>query len=221
MKPFAIATLGATLLLSANAAAQTVMEHSQALKPVIAPAQIIGPDKPQQASRDTLSAALARTGKFNTFLALWQAAGMDDWERKAGWDGDGKAGFCDGSVRGFCDGSVRGVTVLAPDDAAFAKMDKAKLVTLQKDPAAARAFVLAHVVGQPLKVVDMFYADNPTSEKLFKGAGGDEFKLLCDGRAHVGLHHPRINGGIARVGDVQDVPFSGGMVQEIDGVLAH
>ena len=220
MKPFAVATLSAALLLSANAGAQTVMEHSQALKPAIAPAQIIGPDKPQLVSHDSLPAALAKAGKFNTFLALWKAAGMDDWERKAGWDGDGKAGFCDGSVRGFCDGSVRGVTVLAPDDAAFAKMDKAKLMTLEKDPAVARAFVLAHVVGQPLRVVDMFYADNPTSEKLFKGAGGDEFKLLCDGRAHVGLHHPRINGGIAKVGDLQDLAFAGGMIQEIDGVLA-
>lgn len=217
MKPFAIAMLGATLLLSGNAVAQTAMEHGQALKPAIAPGQIIGPDKPQLASRDTLSAALARTGKFNTFLALWKAAGMDDWERKAGWDGDGKAGFCDGSVRGFCDGSVRGVTVLAPDDAAFAKMDKAKLMTLEKDPAAARAFVLAHVVSQPLRVVDMFEAGNLNSEKHFKAAGGDELKLLCNGR-HDGMHHPRIN-GLAKVADMQDVPFSGGMVQEIDGVL--
>lgn len=215
MKSMTVAALGAAWFVSASAGAQTVMEHSQALKPTVTPAQIIGPDKPQlqpPVSHESLTAALAKAGKFNTFIALWKVAGMDDWERKANWDGDGKAGFADGSVRG--------VTILAPNDAAFAAMDKGKLAGLEKEPAAARAFVLAHVVSQPLKVVDMFYAENPTSEKFFKGAAGGEFKLLCDGRAHVGLHHPRINGGIARIGDVQDVAFAGGMVQEIDGVLA-
>lgn len=213
MKAMTTAALGAAWLVSASASAQTVMEHNQALKPTIAPAQIIGPDKPQvqpPGIHDSLTAALAKTGKFNTFLALWKAAGMDDWERKAGWDGDGKTGFADGSVRG--------VTVLAPNDAAFAAMDKAKLAGLEKDPAAARAFVMVHVVSQPLKVADMFDAGNLNSEKHFKAAGGDELKLLCNGR-HDGMHHPRIN-GMAKVADLQDVAFAGGMVQEIDGVLA-
>jgi hypothetical protein len=177
------------------------------------------------------AATLAKAGRFNTFLSIVKAAGMDDWERGARlhWDGDGKAGFCDGSVRpagwdgdgkaGFCDGSVHPVTVLAPDDAAFAGIDKARLSALTNDRAAARAFVMAHVVGQPLKVTDLFFAENPTSVKQFTAASGDPLKLLCDGRAHVGLHHPRINDGMARVGDVQDVAFSGGMIQEIDGLL--
>jgi hypothetical protein len=162
----------------------------------------------------SLHGALAKAGRFNTFLSVWDAAQMEDWERnaKARWDGDGKTGFADGSVRG--------VTILAPNDAAFAKMDKAKLNALLKDKGEARAFILAHIISQPLKVNDMFYADNPTSEKLVKAAGGGEFKLLCNGRAHVGPHHPRIN-GLAKVGDLQDVAICCGVVQEIDGVLTQ
>jgi Fasciclin domain len=213
---------------------------------------IIGPEKPQlqpPVSHDAmkagpgggpwrghgsgggegLGAMLAKEGRFNTFLAIVKAAGMDDWERgpKIGWDGDGRAGFCDGSVRptgwdgdgkaGFCDGSVHPVTVLAPDDAAFAAMDKGRLATLTSDRAVARAFVMAHVVGRPLKVTDMFNAGDLNSEKQVMAASGDPLKLLCNGR-HDGMHHPRIN-GMAKVGDVQDVAFSGGVIQEIDGLL--
>ena len=205
MKPFVIAMFSAALLLGGRAGAQTVMEHSQALKPVIAPAQIIGPERAQvqpPGIHDSLTSALAKTGKFNTFLALLKVAGMDDWEKA-----------------GIQDDSVRGVTVLAPNDAAFAAMDKAKLGALMKDSSAARGFVMAHVVPGALTVNDMLDPGNPLSIKQFKGLSGGEFKMQCDARPHVGLHHPRINGGTARVGDVQDVPFSGGMVQEIDGVL--
>ena len=107
--------------------------------------KIIGPDKPQlqppgsilqvqppgslnaQLQSPGIRDALAKSGKFNTFLALVKAAGMDDWERAGNvdWDGDGKAGWADGSVHP--------VTVLAPNDAAFAKMDKAKLGALMND----------------------------------------------------------------------------------------
>jgi hypothetical protein len=76
---------------------------------------------------------------------------------------------------------------------------------------------MAHIVGTPLKVADMFDAGNLNSEKNFKAVGGGELKLLCNGR-HDGMHHPRIN-DVAKVGDVQDVGFAGGIVQEIDAVL--
>jgi uncharacterized surface protein with fasciclin (FAS1) repeats len=150
-----------------------------------------------------LAATLTKTGKFKTFVALLKVAA---------WNGDGKAGI-------LVDDGSRGLTILAPNDAAFAAMDKARLAALMNSRAAARAFIRAHVLSQPLKVTDLFYADNPTSEKFFRSATGGELKLLCNGRAHIGLHHPRINDGVARVGDVQDVPFDGGMIQEIDGIL--
>lgn len=226
MKSFAIAPTCLTLFLAAGSPASA--------QPASTVAQVQAPDsKPQSQSTGTkfqaqppairspataraeagfagtgggegLAATLAKAGKFNSFLGLLKVAG---------WNGDGKAGI-------VVDDGSRGVTILAPNDAAFAAMDKAKLAALMNDQDAARAFISAHVVSEPLKVTDLFYTDNPTSEKFFRSAKGGELKLLCDGRAHVGLHHPRINDGMARVGDIQDVAFDGGMIQEIDGILA-
>src|SRR5215217_7453701 len=64
---------------------------------------------------------LGTTGKFNTFLSLWEIAGIQDDSVRGG-----KASFEDLGLRD-------GVTILAPNDAAFAKMDNGKLSTLMKD----------------------------------------------------------------------------------------
>lgn len=151
--------------------------------------------KPVAQKAPSLTQALAEAGRFNIFLTLVKTAGIRD-------------------------GNVQGVTILAPSDTAFRAMDKGKLEVLRKDPAAAKAFVMAHVVGQPLRVNDMFQADNPTSRKAFTSGAGGEVQVQCNGIPHVGLHHPVINGK-ARVAAMQDLHFDGGIVQEIDAVLAR
>jgi hypothetical protein len=239
MRTIVYSSFAAALLMSGGtASAQKIIGPEKAqVQPPVSVVQVQPPGiRNAQLQPPGIHVALAASGKFNTFLAIVKAAGMDDWERgsKTGFTDElrgsqtgftdelrgGKAGFTDElrtGKAGIQDDSVRGVTVLAPNDAAFAAMDQAKLKALMTDQAAARAFVMAHVVGTPLKVADMFDAGNLNSEKNFKAVGGGELKLLCNGR-HDGMHHPRIN-GVAKVGDVQDVGFAGGIVQEIDAVL--
>lgn len=151
--------------------------------------------KPSGQEAIGLTQALIRAGRFNIFLTLMKTAGIQE-------------------------GSLRGVTILTPSDAAFAAMDKGKLDALKKDPAAARIFISGHIIKQPLLVADLFNAGDPTSKKSFQVSTGGEVQVQCNGMPHVGLHHPVINGR-AKVAALQDLRFSGGVIHEIDGVLAR
>ncbi len=161
------------------------------------------PNPPQKSLAEVLRAA----GNFNTFLSLWEAAGFRD----LGLTSSGAPSKLASA------GPVGGPrTLLAPNDAAFAKLPKGIVAALKKDRSRLRAFLLAHVIPGKVMVNDMFEPVE-NSRKEFKSEQGFVLGFSCDGR-HAGMHNPTINGK-ARVGKFQDVMSAEGVVHEIDTVL--
>lgn len=145
-----------------------------------------------------IAEALKAAGNFDTLLGLLSAAGFEDLGVK---------------------GSEQ-VTLLAPNDAAFAKLPKGALDELRKDPARLRDLLRAHAVPGKVMIADVLVPAGDGSSKTYKklvSLRGDVVEMQCD--AHTGEHHPRINNGAARVGR-GDIVFANGVVHEIDAVLA-
>ena len=155
------------------------------------------PNPPAKSVVEVLKAA----GNFNTFLSLLeQAAIQDNGLRNLTQAGPGGGPH----------------TILAPNDAAFAKLPKGTLEALRADPKRLRSFLLGHILNGKVMVKDMF---DPVenSNKEFKTAEGRVLGFECNGR-HAGMHNPTINGK-ARVGKFHDVSAAGGVVHAIDTVL--
>jgi uncharacterized surface protein with fasciclin (FAS1) repeats len=97
----------------------------------------------------------------------------------------------------------RAYTVFAPTDAAFAKLPKATLDALAKDPAKLRKVLLHHVVKGRLK------ASSVVKRKSLK---------TLNGRVSVRVRGGKVYVGGARV-TTADVPASNGVIHVIDKVL--
>ena len=167
----------------------------------LAPVSVaVAQDKPvetKQPADTSIGQLLGSAGRFTTFLELMKIAGIQD--------------------DGLRSASAAGVTVFAPNDASFAKLDPALLSSLRKDPAKAKAFVMGHILPGKVAVLDMFDPTKATSSKTFTALNGSPVGLLCNG--HTGKHYPRINGGKAQVTGFQDLHFDGGLVHEVDGIV--
>src|SRR5262245_2722799 len=138
-----------------------------------------------------LGETLRANGNHQIFLSLLEAAGIRI---------PGSPPFINGGLH----------TVLAPNDAAFAKFPKDSLDALKKDPPRLRSFLLSYFVPGKIMIADMLVPvkDNPRKTSLaVKTLKGEIVSILCDD--HPGEHHPRIN-GVARVGK-GDILFAGGV----------
>jgi hypothetical protein len=179
--------------------------------PVFAQASKQSPGPPTKSVAETLRAA----GNFNTFLSLLEQAGLKNL-------GLVPAGGKFSPAQAGPGGGPHYQTVFAPNDAAFAKLPLGALDALRKDPARLRSFLLAHMVSGKVLVADVLTPVNDGTSKTFKELKSREGRVLgfqCDG--HTGAHYPRINGGKARVGKMQDVMASDYLIviHEIDAVL--
>ena len=169
---------------------------------VVASAQEFRPI-PNPPVTKTVAETLRAAGNFNTFLSLLeQAAIQDNGLRSLIQAGPG--------------GGPR--TILAPTDAAFAKLPKGTVEALRKNPKRLRSFLLGHILPGKVMVKDMFEPVE-NSKKEFKTTEGWVLGFQCDGR-HAGMHNPTINGK-ARIGKFQDVMASNSLIviHEIDAVL--
>jgi uncharacterized surface protein with fasciclin (FAS1) repeats len=163
----------------------------------LALAQKPAPNPSAKSAVEVLKAA----GNFKTFLSLLGQAGSGDVNfLKLTQAGPG--------------GGPR--TILAPNDAAFAKLPQGTVETLRKDPARLRSFLLGHILPGKVLVKDMFEPVQ-NSKKEFRTTEGFVLGFSCNGR-HGGMHNPTINGK-ARVGKFQDVLSAEGVIHEIDAVL--
>ena len=129
----------------------------------------------------TIAAIAAQTPQFSTLLSLVKKAGLAETLSKPG-----------------------AYTVFAPTNAAFAKVPKATLAKLGKDPAALKRVLLYHVVSGKVpaaKVVTL---------KSAKTLAGPMVKIRVTGKT------VRVNS--AKVTKV-DVKASNGIVHVIDSVL--
>ncbi len=109
-------------------------------------------------------------------------------------------------------------TILAPNDAAFAKLPKGMLEELGKNKRMLNEFLVAHVFSGRVMIADMLVPVKGSPGKTLltlTTLNGNAVSILCD--EHTGDHHPRVN-GIAQIGR-GDLPFSGGVIHEIDSVL--
>jgi len=157
------------------------------------------PNPPVKSVTKTLRAA----GNFKIFLSLLEKAGIqDDSMQNLAQAGPG--------------GGPR--TILAPNDAAFAKLPKGTIEALRKDPKRLRSFLLGHMLLGKVMVKDMFEA-GANSSKIFKSANGSELSLIWTAGIN-GMSSLQINGK-ARVGKFQDVMASDFLIviHEIDAVL--
>jgi len=149
-------------------------------------------------SDKTLIETLKTAGNFNTLISLMEVTGNSDLNLTA----------------------KNQVTLLAPNDEAFARLPKGTLEVLAKDPEKFRTLLLSHVVHGKVMIADMLVAiPDGTSNKTYKevkSLRGDMVSILCN--EHAGEHHPIINHGAARIGR-GDILFGQGVVHEIDGVL--
>jgi uncharacterized surface protein with fasciclin (FAS1) repeats len=135
----------------------------------------------RQEASPTIAAIAAQTPQFSTLLSLVKKAGLAETLSKPG-----------------------AYTVFAPTNAAFAKVPKATLAKLAKDPAALRRVLLYHVVSGKVpaaKVVTLRSA---------KTLAGPTVKIRVTGKT------VRLNS--AKVTKV-DVRASNGIVHVIDSVL--
>ena len=146
-----------------------------------------------------LGETLRAKGDHQIFLSLLEAAGI--WK-------PGSPPFIGGGPH----------TVLAPNDAAFAKLPKDSLDALRKDPAKLRNFLLSYFVSGKIMIADMLVPvkDNLGKTSLaVKNLKGEKVSISCN--LHTGEHHPRIN-GVARIGK-GDILFAGGVIHEVDRLL--
>ena len=111
------------------------------------------------------------------------------------------------------------ITLFAPTDAAFAKLPKEQFEALMKDPAKMKKLLLSHMVRGKVYVADLLVPIPDGTSKTYKELKNLQGRVMgfqCDG--HTGEHHPRINGGKARIGR-GDILFDRGVIHEIDAVL--
>lgn len=111
------------------------------------------------------------------------------------------------------------ITLLAPNDAAFAKLPKGVLDGVRQDPGKLRTLLLSHILPGNIQINDMLVPDPKVEGNTLlelKSVSGSMVSILCN--LHTGEHHPRINAGSARIGK-GDILFSDGVVHEIDTVL--
>jgi uncharacterized surface protein with fasciclin (FAS1) repeats len=109
-------------------------------------------------------------------------------------------------------------TILAPNDAAFAKLPKGMLEELRKNKPMLHEFLLAHVFSGRVMVADMLVPVKVSPGKTLLGLttlNGNVVNILCN--LHTGDHHPTVN-GITQIGR-GDLLFSGGVIHEVDSVL--
>ena len=142
--------------------------------------------------------ALKAAGNFNTLISFIEIADFRDLDIK----------------------DKKQVTLLAPNDDAFAKLPPGTLDKLKTNPAAIRGLLRGHTVSGKVMIQDMLVPvkDEPSKTyKEVKNIRGDVVSIQCSG-AHAGEHHPFINQGAARIGR-GDIGFAGGVIQEIDTVL--
>ena len=170
-----------------------------ALFVMVLPAVVLAqkPDAESERSRKELISVLKSAGSFDTLIGLLLIADVRD----IGLSGKDP------------------LTLLAPNDAAFAKLPKATTADLKKDPKKLRAFLLAHTIDGKILIQDMLVPAKPGSTQTFKEVKrrkGDTVGLLCDG--HSGEHHPRINNGASRIGR-GDLLFAKGVVHEIETAI--
>ena len=97
-------------------------------------------------------------------------------------------------------------TVLAPTNAAFAKIDKEKLETVLKDKELLTKILTAHVLKGKVLAADVIKADGKEVETL----QGSKYKVVVDGKT--------VMIGEAKVLKT-DVPASNGVIHVIDTVL--
>jgi transforming growth factor-beta-induced protein len=115
-------------------------------------------------------------------------------------------------------------TLLAPTNAAFAKLSPEDLAKLTSDPKNLRQLLLAHVLPGKVVFKQMFAPDIGSAAKnnvtkSLKTAGGGLALLLCDEHppSPDKEHHPLINGK-ARVLK-SDIEGKNSVIQVIDAVL--
>jgi len=153
---------------------------------------------PAISSERTLIEMLKAAGNFNTLISLMEVTGASDLVLPA----------------------KNQVTLLAPNDVAFASLPKDTLEALAKDPEKLRSLLLSLMVPGKVMIADMLVAiPDGTSNKTYKevkSLRGDLVSILCN--EHAGEHHPRINQGAARIGR-GDILFGQGVLHEIDAVL--
>ena len=164
------------------------------------------PNPPKQR---TLLETLRAAGNFKTFLSLFEP------EYK-------NLGFAPAGTKAGPGGGPLYQTIFVPNDFAFAQMPPAALDSLRKDPARRRAFLLAHIVPARVLVADLLTPIGDGTSRTFKELKSRQGRVLgfeCNG--HTGAHYPRINGGKARVGKMQDVLASDYLtvIHEVDAVL--
>jgi len=190
---------------------------------VVAPAQEFRPI-PNPPVAKPLAETLRAAGNFKTFLSLLERAGLKNL-------GVEPVGFIGGPgpnrtasdakpdpTQAGPGGGPRYRTVFAPTDAAFARLPKAALAALKKDPARLRSFLLRHMVEGKLMVKEPpDTASNAGS--TFKSVDGSELNLIWSAGMDGGPSL-QINGK-ARVGKFQDVMASDYLIviHEIDAVL--
>jgi uncharacterized surface protein with fasciclin (FAS1) repeats len=109
-------------------------------------------------------------------------------------------------------------TVLAPNDAAFAKLPKGMLQEIGKNKRILNEFLFAHIFSGRVMVADMLVPVKSSPGKTLlelRNLSGESLSFQCIGCTAV--RHPTVN-GIAQIGR-SDLLFSGGVIHEIDSVL--
>ena len=169
---------------------------------------------PKPPATKTLAETLRAAGNFKTFLSLLEQAGPKNL-------GLVPAGGKAAPARGGPGGETGYQAILAPNDAAFARLPPGALEALKKDPARLRSFLLAHTVQGKVMIADLLTPIGDGTSRTFKELKSRQGHVLgfqCD--EHTGARYPRINGK-ARVGKFQDVLASDFLVviHEVDAVL--
>lgn len=115
-------------------------------------------------------------------------------------------------------------TLLAPTNAAFAKLSPEYFAEISKDPEKLRQLLLAHLLPSKVTFIQLFAPDNgspakPNITKSLKTAGNGLAEIQCNGHeATPGFeHHPLINNK-ARVLK-SDIEGTYAVIQVIDTVL--
>jgi len=146
-----------------------------------------------------LSSRLGDDGRHGVLIALLRTAEKQD-----------------SSVAALLGGGPH--TVLAPSDEAFARLPQGMLEKLRNNKLILRDFLLAHIIIGKVMIAEMLVPVKGSPGKTLvalRTLNGDLVSVLSN--AQTGEHHPMVNGK-ARIGN-SDIPFSGGVIHEIDAAL--
>lgn len=116
--------------------------------------------------------------------------------------------------------SAEPITLLAPNDQAFAKLPKQQFDALMKDPVKLKNLLLTHTVAGKVMISDLLVQVTDGSSKTYKELKSLQGRVMgfeCNG--HTGEHHPRIKGGKGMIGK-GDILFDRGVIHEIDEVMS-